>query len=195
MWRGRAERGAASSAALGVLAVGYGLAVLTGAHALEAAAAEPPASWRELAADVVRTEANWGIDWGWATYEAAYHDLAMTLVVKVQVVAREPRDFGSWPAHDDFYADEAPDDGSIAQWSEHYYVTHNWSEYGKQILTMREGDTVEVGGVRMQVDGAFDYPNDGKLGQILSVVGDDAVVLQTCDDGIDLTRIVYGHEL
>ena len=193
--QGRAERGSASGVALGVLAVGYGLAVLTGAHALEAEVALAWPSFRVLSVACVRDAGELCCASGEMAYDRAYRSYAQMLVVSVEVPPRAPKDFGVWPAHDDFYADEAPSDGSIAQWSDAYYVTHNWSEYGKQILLMIPGDRVTVGSVSIQVDGVFDYPDDGRLGQILCVVGDDAVVLQTCDVGIDLTRIVYGHRL
>lgn len=109
----------------------------------------------------------------------------------VMVVPREPLAFGPWTAAWDPDLEEGPPDGSLAEWDVDYYITHNWSSYGVDILDMQPGDTVTVNDVTIEVEGIFDYPKQSILDEVIALVG-DATVLQTCVPGVDYNRIVYG---
>ena len=116
-------------------------------------------------------------------------------VKELSVVRRDPRDYGPWEAEDDFYTEEAADDGSLTQWSERYFIVHSWAPIGEQILSMQAGDSVRVNEYDVQLEGVFDYPRDGYLDEIEEIVGtdDNVVVLQTCEPDQYYYRIVYGH--
>lgn len=106
---------------------------------------------------------------------------------------REAIAFGPWTAEKDYGATDARADGSLTEWADNYYITHSWSEYGQQILTMQPGDSVLVNGRHITVEGAFDYPKAGFYNEIMQVTGQDALVLQTCFPNSNRNRIVYGH--
>lgn len=113
----------------------------------------------------------------------------------VSIVPRDPVSTGPWEAEWDSELVEAKDDGSLTEWCDYYYVTHNWSYYGQIILDLQPGDIVTVNGEPVRVEGIFDYPKDSILDEILALVGEDAVVFQTCVPDEDYNRIVHGHVL
>ena len=85
----------------------------------------------------------------------------------------------------------AHDDGSIVEWMPGYYVAHSWSDYGKAILGLREGDEVLVSGERLRVSGIHSVGRDVDYEEVrLSFVGTDTVCLQTCLDGTADNRVV-----
>lgn len=132
---------------------------------------------------------------GHACYAQVYHALVVRRVKDVNVVVRAPLAFGPWQARDDFDAEEASDAGEITQWLLDYFITHDWSAYGQQILAMQPGDRLTLNGRTMLVDGVYDYPKDAVVGEVLEMTGETAVVLQTCEPDTDYNRIVYGHYL
>lgn len=103
--------------------------------------------------------------------------------------------FGPWKAVPDYGAADAKADGSLTEWAENYYITHDWSDYGKQILTMIPGDTVTVNGHTFVVEGVFEYPKASFLNEVRQITGDDTIILQTCVPNQDRNRIVFGHEV
>ena len=113
----------------------------------------------------------------------------------VSIVPRDPVSTGPWEAEWDSELVEAKDDGSLTEWCDYYYVTHNWSYYGQIILDLQPGDIVTVNGEPVRVEGIFDYPKDSILDEILALAGEDAVVFQTCVPDEDYNRIVHGHVL
>lgn len=127
----------------------------------------------------------------------AYFDVlrtyALSRVHTISYEAREPAAYGPWVAPEELEATEANDDGLLTKWSENYYIAHDWSEYGPQIASMVPGDTVAVNGQTITVKGVFDYPREAYLDEIRVLVGYGAAVLQTCETGTDLNRIVYGE--
>ncbi|MDO4808298.1 MAG: hypothetical protein Q4A07_13735 [Coriobacteriales bacterium] len=100
--------------------------------------------------------------------------------------------YGPWTAKPDYGATDARADGSISEWADHYYITHDWSEYGQQILGMMPGDQVSINGRTMVVQGVLDYPKDSFYEEILQIAGNSSVVLQTCIPQRDYNRIVFG---
>lgn len=100
--------------------------------------------------------------------------------------------FGPWSAAKDYGATDAREDGSITEWADHYYITHQWSEYGQQILSMLPGDKVTVNGKSFIVQAIFDYPKDSFYEEIMRIVGDQSTVIQTCIPDADYNRIVFG---
>ena len=126
------------------------------------------------------------------SYRKVMRAYAVSRVVHLKYAVRTPQHMGSWRARDEIGAREADPNGALTQWDDHYYITHNWSRYGQIILTMVPGDTVTINGKTMRVENMFDYPNEGYLDEIQVLVGSDVVVLQTCEVGDELVRIVYG---
>lgn len=111
-------------------------------------------------------------------------------VVELSRVIRPTQYFGPWEAVIDHEAVEADPNGGIIQWDNGYYVTHDWSVYGQQILTMMPGDIVTINGLAVQVVDIYDYPKEAYLSEVLVKAGEDSVVFQTCEPGHDLNRIV-----
>ena len=131
--------------------------------------------------------------WANDAYYLCYHDYVMSRVVELEFPNEEPMSFGPWKAHEEYGAEDAAEDGSLTEWAPKYYITHDWSDYGKQILTMIPRDTVRINDVSFVVEGAFDYPKDGYLEEIRDIVGNEVVVIQTCEPQSSLNRIVYGR--
>ena len=127
------------------------------------------------------------------TYQAMIYAYARRRIVPMSFLMRDPMHYGPWTAHKDYYATDADDNGALTEWEDSYYVTHDWSDYGKQILSIIPGDTVEVNGRTMRVADIFDYPKEAYSNEIWALVGEDAVVLQTCEPNSDLNRIAYGR--
>ena len=122
-----------------------------------------------------------------------YRDYVLARVVPMTMTYEDNQFYGPWTAIDDFEATEASNEGLLTQWDEDYYITHDWSEYGQQIRTMVPGDTVEINGRRIVIEGLFDYPKEAYLGEIREFLGWDYLVMQTCEPESDLNRIVYGR--
>lgn len=130
------------------------------------------------------------------THELAdpwFHDYVTSRMYVVTLPAHDPLIFGPWYAGVDYGATEAPDDGSISQWDDDYFITHHWSDYGQAIRTLLPGDYIIINDVTVQVEGVFDYPRDATLAEVLEAAGWDAVVFQTCEPDTDLNRIAYGY--
>ena len=125
------------------------------------------------------------------TYPVIYHEYAISRIVPMSYEARENVSFGPWVAPLDIGATDASDDGLITEWAKLYYVTHDWSEYGQQIRQMIPGDALAINGKGVLVVDIFDYPRDAYLEEIREIVGQDAVVLQTCEPGTPNNRIVW----
>lgn len=126
------------------------------------------------------------------SYLDALHTYALARVQTISYDAREPVSYGPWEAPEELDATEANDEGLLTKWSENYYIAHDWSQYGPQITSIVPGDTVVVNGQTITVKGVFDYPREAYLDEIRVLVGYSAAVLQTCETGTDLNRIVYG---
>ena len=126
-------------------------------------------------------------------YEA-YRDYVYGRIVTLNFSTGDPMWFGPWEAKEDLFSDEASATGELTEWAPDYYITHDWSTYGQQILTMAPGDTVTINGRTLSVEGVYDYPKDAFLDEVRFVTGSDTVVLQTCEPNSELNRIVYGHE-
>ncbi len=122
-----------------------------------------------------------------------FHTYSTSRVIEIPLPEREPQAFGPWTAEADFGTTDARDDGSLTEWDVHYYITHDWSEYGKQILSMTIGDSVSVNDMTVQVEGVFEYPKDSYYNEVMEVTGKDAIVFQTCVPNSDTNRIVYGR--
>lgn len=121
-----------------------------------------------------------------------FHAYALSRVIPVTTSAAEPLAFGPWSAAKDYGATDAREDGSLTEWADSYYVTHDWSDFGKQILTMVPGDTVTINGRTITIHGVFNYPKDSYYEEVTEVTGKDAMVLQTCYPDSEENRIAYG---
>ena len=106
---------------------------------------------------------------------------------------REAYFFGPWTAREELGAADADENGALTEWARHYYVTHNWSEYGQQILTILPYDQVSINGTVFTVEAIFDYPQSCYLEEVEGIVGESAYCLQTCIPDSDLVRVVYGR--
>ena len=113
-------------------------------------------------------------------------------IVPVEPQQRDPESFGPWFAEKDYGTTDAREDGSLTEWADNYYITHDWSEIGQQILALTLGDTVTINGRSMRVEGIFNYPKDSYFDEITEIIGFDVVGLQTCYPSSDYNRVVYG---
>ena len=126
---------------------------------------------------------------------AWFSDYAHSRVTELSFPDRTLATFGPWSAWSDHGARDAAADGSLTEWAERYYITHDWSSYGQQILTMIPGDVVTVNGNTFVVDGCFEYPKSSFLNEVRAICGQDTYVLQTCVPAADRNRIVFGHAI
>ena len=111
--------------------------------------------------------------------------------VVVLIGDREPTTFGPWTAAKEYGTTDAKDDGSLTEWADNYYITHDWSEIGQQILSLVPGDVVTVNGRQARVTEVFNYPKDSYYDEIMQLSGKKGIVLQTCYPESDYNRIVF----
>ncbi|MBQ9058904.1 MAG: hypothetical protein IJ125_06945 [Atopobiaceae bacterium] len=105
----------------------------------------------------------------------------------------EPIRFGPWTALEDYHAVSAREDGSLSEWETGYYITHDWSAYGQDILSMLPGDSLNINGRDAQVERIFNYPKASYYEELVEICGDNGVILQTCLPNRDMNRIVYAR--
>lgn len=129
-----------------------------------------------------------------ACFASGFNAYVQSRIVEIEPTQREPQSFGPWFAHKDYFATDAHDDGSLTEWYDEYFISHEWSETGKQILTFIPGDTVEVNGLRVQIASIYNYPKDSYYDEITAVTGDN-VVFQTCYPNSDYNRICFGPKV
>ena len=116
-------------------------------------------------------------------------------IVQITPEEREPQSFGPWFAQKEYGTTDASDDGRLTEWADNYYITHDWSDIGQQILTLIPGDTVTINGRSMRVEGIFNYPKDSYYDEITEIIGTDVIGLQTCYPSSDYNRVVYGSAI
>ena len=121
-----------------------------------------------------------------------YDAYTASRIVELQLNDREPVDFGSWTARREFGAEDAASDGALTEWADDYFVTHDWSDYGQDILCMQPGDTVSINGKPITIQRIFNYPKDGFYEEIMNIADDDVLILQTCYPDSTFNRIAYG---
>ncbi len=124
----------------------------------------------------------------------AYRTYVEGRIVEVVPADCEPATFGPWYAEKDYHATDARADGSLTEWDNNYFITHEWSPIGQQILSLIPGDVVTVNGMDVQIEGIFNYPKDSVYNEITMITGDDSVVFQTCYPDSNYNRIAYGKE-
>lgn len=144
-----------------------------------------------LIRQTLRGTCMFAVEAGASTYKSALLTYARTRVVELEDSTRGPVTFGPWLAYDDFDAPEADPTGRLTQWHPDYYITHDWSQYGQQILTVAPGDLILINGKAMDVTRTFDYPKDSFSDEVRILVG-PGVILQTCEPDMNLNRIVFG---
>ena len=91
------------------------------------------------------------------------------------------------------YGGVAPADGSLSEWAPHYYVAHSYGEYGDAILGLEPGDQITINGNLVTVEGAVVMPLYALYEDVMSAVGWDATVFQTCVPDSDDCRFVYAR--
>lgn len=91
------------------------------------------------------------------------------------------------------YGGIAPEDGSLSEWAPHYYIAHSYGPYGEAILQLEPGDVVTVNGTEVTVQGAVDMRKSCTYQEVMSAVGWDATVFQTCVPNSDQNRFVYAR--
>jgi len=124
-----------------------------------------------------------------------FDSYAHSRITKLTFPDREPATFGPWTARKDFATADAAADGSLTEWADDYFITHDWSPIGSQILTMMPGDVVFVNDLAFVVEEAFEYPKASYLNEVRAVCGEDTIILQTCVPAQDRNRIVFGHAI
>ncbi len=127
-----------------------------------------------------------------ACFQQGYHAYVAPRVVEVEPEPREATSFGPWTAEKEYLTEDARNDGSLTEWYDNYYITHDWSDIGQQILSLIPGDHVVVNGRELRIEGIFNYPKDSYYDEIIHLVGSNKVVLQTCYPDSEYNRIVYG---
>lgn len=154
---------------------------------------EPPTFGSDLLAPIVDYG---GSQWLGITDEVFirwFDSYCLARIREVPLTGREPMSFGPWSAMEDYGTEDADSDGRLTEWADHYYITHDWSDYGTQILSMEPGDAVQVNEDAIVVERVFDYPKDSYYEEVMRIIGSDAVVFQTCYPDSDYNRIVYGR--
>ena len=197
--QGARLRTPASVLVAGALALALGLGGVPSSDAMAATATLPVerSSWTlllgvcPLVAPGAAARAT--LDWADDQVYQIWRAYVLSRVVEVTLPVHEAAYYGPWDAPRDFEATEASSTGLITEWDRDYFITHDWSEYGQQILTMLPGDVVSINGRPVRVEGVFDYPKDAYLDEIRELCGMDTTVIQTCEPASDLNRIVYGH--
>ena len=114
-------------------------------------------------------------------------------IIELSLNDREAVSFGPWAARQEIGAEDAASDGALTEWATDYYITHNWSDYGQEILSMQPGDTVSVNGRPLVIEEVFNYPKASYYEEIVQIAGENAIVFQTCYPDSDQNRIAYGR--
>ncbi len=131
------------------------------------------------------------------TFYAWYDAYTQSRIVPLILNDRESLRYGPWEARPEKGTVDASSDGALTEWATNYYIAHDWSDYGQEILTMQPGDEAEVNGKTFTVEGIFNYPKDSFYEEIMRIVDKDAtgvtVVFQTCYPDSTFNRIVYGR--
>lgn len=90
--------------------------------------------------------------------------------------------YGSYHAHDD---------GSLVEWEPGYYIAHNWSEAGEKISGLSVGSVFRLNGNTYTVDAVDEFSEDIKYEDTRSIVGWDALCLQTCIPNSGVFKLAY----
>ena len=127
--------------------------------------------------------------------DAWYMSYVRSRVVPIIAPDRnEALNLGPWTAVKDYGATDARSDGSLTEWNDLYYITHDWSEYGQQILALWNGDHVTVNGRTVTVSWVCNYPKDSYYEEVRALGGAEVpVVFQTCYPDSDYNRIVFAY--
>lgn len=115
---------------------------------------------------------------------------------RIRELTYEPRKsiaFGPWQARPEYGTPEAAADGALTEWADNYFITHEWSDFGIQILHMIPGDVVTVNGRTVTVEEIFDYPKASFLNEIRHIASEDTMVLQTCVPNDTYNRIIIAR--
>lgn len=124
-------------------------------------------------------------------FSSWFHEYVTSRIVPIEYTVREPIAFGPWYAEKDYSTKDARDDGSITEWADNYYITHDWSNYGQQILSFIPGDTVTINDRTVRVDGLFNYPKASFYEEVVAITGSECVVFQTCYPDSEYNRVVF----
>ncbi len=127
------------------------------------------------------------------TFYAWYDAYTQSRIVPIILNDRGPLRYGPWAARSEKGTEDASSDGALTEWATNYYIAHDWSDYGQEILTMQPGDEANVNGKSFTVEGIFNYPKDSFYEEIMRIAGDGAIVFQTCYPDSTFNRIVYGR--
>lgn len=149
-------------------------------------------SRKALAAGTLTSARTFCVDSLNACIQSGFVAYVNSRVVEVIPTGRAPLVLGPWEAEEDYHATDASSDGSLTTWADDYYITHDWSEIGQEILSIEPGDTVLVNGTTVLIEDTFNYPKDSYYDEIQELVGADAVVFQTCYPDSDYNRIAWG---
>ena len=114
-------------------------------------------------------------------------------VIEVTPGRTETTSFGPWTAEKEYGTTDAREDGSLTEWADNYYITHEWSPFGQQILSFVPGDTVTVNGHTVRIERIFNYPKQSFSDEIEEISGPGVVVFQTCYPNSDENRIAFGR--
>ena len=96
-----------------------------------------------------------------------------------------------WESVENQDFESANEDGSLSEWQEDWYISHDWSDYGIAIANLEPGDVVVVDGRVILMLGRDLWPSGVINWDVYDVVGWDKVVFQTCF-GDESVWIAYG---
>ena len=126
-------------------------------------------------------------------FDRWYDAYTASRVVELTLNVRGAVSFGPWSARYEPGTEDAAADGALTEWADDYYITHDWSDYGQEILSMQPGDVASVNGRSVTIDRVFNYPKNSFYEEIRHLAGEDTVVFQTCYPDSDYNRIAYGR--
>lgn len=85
-----------------------------------------------------------------------------------------------WEAVENLNFDSANEDGSLSEWQEDWFISHDWSDYGYVIANLEPGDAVTVNGETILILGREEWPKGSINWDIYDAIGWDKTVFQTC---------------
>ena len=96
-----------------------------------------------------------------------------------------------WDAVENLDFESANEDGSLSEWQQDWYISHDWSDYGIAIANLEPGDAVTVNGSTVLILGRDAWPAGSINWDIFDAIGWDKTVFQTCL-GDEAIWIAYG---
>ena len=154
---------------------------------------DPPTASASLAPELSKVSASLEEHVFETAFYSWFDGYTQSRIIELELWDREPQAYGPWTARLEEGTEDAASDGALTQWAENYFIAHDWSDYGQEILTMQPGDIVTVNDRTFTVERVFNYPKASFYEEVKRIAGDDAIIFQTCYPDSVENRIVYGR--